>query len=258
MTDQTALAMLQWQIELGATEAICETPIDRYSEPAVAPKLKLTPNSNIQPVTEMPAIVEQSAPEVATLLAAKCDSLDALRNAIGTFELCALKKGARHTVFSDGQPSARVMVIGEAPGREEDRQGKPFVGEAGQLLDKMFGAIGMGRDHMGDTALYITNVMPWRPPQNRDPSLDEIQMMMPFLKRHIELVDPELLVLMGNTACNAVLGRTGITRLRGHWQDFMGRPVMPMFHPAFLLRDASRKKAAWEDLQTIQARLGDS
>ena len=256
MVDQTALAMLQWQIELGATEAICETPIDRYSEPAVAPKLKITPNSNIQPVTEMPSIVEQSAPEVASLMAAKCESLEDLRNAIGTFELCALKKGARHTVFSDGQPSARVMVIGEAPGREEDRQGKPFVGEAGQLLDKMFGAVGMGRDHVGETALYITNVMPWRPPQNRDPSLDEIQMMMPFLKRHIELVAPEILVLMGNTACNAVLGRTGITRLRGQWQEFMGLPVMPMFHPAFLLRDASRKKAAWEDLQSIQARLG--
>jgi len=256
MVDQTALAMLQWQIELGATEAICETPIDRYSEPAVAPKLKTTPNSNIQPVTEMPSIVEQSAPEVASLMAAKCESLEDLRNAIGTFELCALKKGARHTVFSDGQPSARVMVIGEAPGREEDRQGKPFVGEAGQLLDKMFGAVGMGRDHVGETALYITNVMPWRPPQNRDPSLDEIQMMMPFLKRHIELVAPEILVLMGNTACNAVLGRTGITRLRGQWQEFMGLPVMPMFHPAFLLRDASRKKAAWEDLQSIQARLG--
>ena len=256
MIDQSALAALEWQIEMGATEAICERPINRYEEPVKAPKLKITPESNIQPVTEMPPVIEQSAPEVAGLLAAQCDSLEALKDAIGTFELCALKKGARHTVFSDGQPSARVMVIGEAPGREEDRQGKPFVGDAGQLLDKMFNAIGLGRDHMGDTALYITNVMPWRPPQNRDPSLEEIQMMLPFLKRHIELVDPEMLVLMGNTACNAVLGRTGITRLRGQWQEFMGRPVMPMFHPAFLLRDASRKKAAWEDLQTIQARLG--
>ena len=255
MIDQTALAALAWQIELGADEAICDAPINRFEEPVEAPKLKLTPQSNIAPITEMPPVIEQSAPQVAELLAAKCDSLDALRDAMATFELCALKKGARHTVFSDGQPTARVMVIGEAPGREEDRQGKPFVGEAGLLLDKMFSAIGMGRDHMGDTALYITNVMPWRPPQNRDPNPDEIQIMMPFLKRHIELVDPEMLVLMGNTACNAILGRTGITRLRGNWQEFMGRPVMPMFHPAFLLRDPARKKPAWDDLQMIQARL---
>ena len=179
--DQNLLAALAWQIDLGADEAICDTPIDRFEEPVEAPKLKITPQSNIQPVKEMPAVVEQSAPEVARLLAEKCATLEDLRNAIGTFELCALKKGARNTVFADGQPSARVMVIGEAPGRDEDRIGRPFVGEAGQLLDKMFSAIGMGRDHMGETALYITNVMPWRPPQNRDPSQDEIQMMMPLV-----------------------------------------------------------------------------
>ena len=167
-----------------------------------------------------------------------------------------LKMGARNLVFFDGNPAARVMIIGEAPGRDEDMQGKPFVGRAGQLLDRMLAAIGMAR-HADDPAraVYITNVLPWRPPQNRDPTPEEIAMLLPFVQRHVELVDPELVVLMGNTSCQAGLGRRGITRLRGTWTQAYGRPALPMFHPAGLLRNPHNKRHAWADLLELQARL---
>ena len=148
------------------------------------------------------------------------------------------------------------MVIGEAPGAEEDRVGKPFVGRAGQLLDRMFAAIGMGRENpAADAALYITNILPWRPPQNRDPKPEEVAMMRPFVERHVDLVDPDLLILMGNHACQALLGKRGITRLRGTWTEALGRPALPMFHPAYLLRNPAMKREAWADLLDVQAKL---
>lgn len=255
------LAALSWQMDLGADEAIGDAPVDRYAlaaKPAVKAPVKLGPGSNLAPLEAAPVIpqVTQTAPDIARLMAEDCATLDALRNAMGTFEHCALKKGARNLVFADGNPAAKVMVIGEAPGRDEDLQGKPFVGRAGQLLDKMFAAIDLARTGEGDAALYITNVMPWRPPQNRDPEPDEIAMMLPFLARHVELAAPEVIVLMGNTACKAVLGRAGITRLRGQWTQGFDLPVMPMFHPAALLRDGLKKREAWADLLAIRERLG--
>ena len=150
------------------------------------------------------------------------------------------------------------MILGEAPGRDEDREGRPFVGRAGQLLDRMFDAIGLARTSSeARSALYITNVLPWRPPQNRDPKPEEIAMMMPFVERHIALVDPEVLVCMGNIACQAVLSRRGITRLRGQWNEVWGLPVIPMFHPAYLLRQGAEKRKAWADLLEVKARLKD-
>jgi len=183
-------------------------------------------------------------------------TLEALAAAQEAFAHCELKRGARNFVFADGNPLARVMVIGEGPGAEEDRQGKPFVGRSGQLLDRMFAAIGLSRGAPdAEAALYITNVVPWRPPQNRDPEAEELAMMRPFVERHIELAAPELIVLMGNPACASLLGRRGITRLRGKWHGFMDVPVMPMFHPSFLLRRPENKRAAWADLLTVKARL---
>ncbi|AZB61047.1 uracil-DNA glycosylase, partial [Cereibacter sphaeroides] len=183
-------------------------------------------------------------------------TLEALREAMAAYDHCDLKRGARNTVFSDGHPAARLMLIGEAPGREEDAAGRPFVGRAGQLLDRMFAAIGLSRTSPdAETALYITNVMPWRPPQNRDPSAEEVAMMTPFLARHVELAAPDLIVVTGNTACAALLGRTGITRLRGRWAEAWGRPVMPMCHPAYLLRNPEAKREAWADLLEVKARL---
>ncbi|MGB1208198.1 MAG: uracil-DNA glycosylase, partial [Paracoccaceae bacterium] len=149
-----------------------------------------------------------------------------------------------------------VMILGEAPGRDEDIQGKPFVGRAGQLLDRMLAAI--DRDRRADDpaqGVYISNVLPWRPPQNRDPRPDEIAMMMPFVERHVLLVDPKVLIVMGNIACQAVLGKRGITRLRGTWHQALGRPALPMFHPAFLLRQPHAKREAWADLLALRAHL---
>jgi len=149
-----------------------------------------------------------------------------------------------------------VMIIGEAPGRDEDRAGRPFVGRAGQLLDRMFAAIGMARDAPDPgRALYITNILPWRPPQNRKPERAEIAMLMPFIERHVALAAPEVIVLMGNTPCAGLLGREGITRLRGQWMRALERPVMPMFHPAYLLRNPAAKREAWADLLALQDQL---
>lgn len=151
------------------------------------------------------------------------------------------------------------MVIGEAPGRDEDLEGRPFVGKAGKLLDAMFAAIGMGRERPEpESALYITNVLPWRPPQNRDPEPAEIAMMLPFLTRHVELAAPDVLILMGNHACQALLGRKGITRMRGQWAEALNRPALPMFHPAYLLRNPAAKREAWADLLALQHRLRES
>ncbi|MGR3721472.1 MAG: uracil-DNA glycosylase, partial [Paracoccus sp. (in: a-proteobacteria)] len=172
------------------------------------------------------------------------------------FDGIELKKGARNFCFADGDPGARVMILGEAPGDEEDRQGRPFVGRAGQLLDRMFAAIGLSRTAVDAAqALYVVNVLTWRPPGNRDPSPDEILVSMPFVRRHVELAAPDLIVLMGNIPCQAALGRRGILRLRGQWVEAFGRPALPMTHPAYLLRNPAAKREAWADLLSLSATL---
>ncbi len=239
----TARALLEWQVELGATEAIGDMPVDRYGVPEKSAPLKAV----VAPVVED----EVDPVGVAKAAAARAGSLAALRTALEAFELCEMKKGARQLVFCDGVAGARVMIIGEAPGRDEDREGRPFVGRAGQLLDRMLAAIDLSRE----ASVYITNVMPWRPPQNRDPSKEEVAIMLPFLERHVALADPDFIVLMGNIACDAVLGRRGITRMRGTWVEAWGKPVLPMFHPAYLLRQAGAKREAWVDLLSLKAKL---
>lgn len=244
-------ALLEWQVELGATEAICDAPVDRYDVPAVVEKPK---TAAPVPMTMNASSDTVDAVAVATQAAAAARSLDELRAAVGQFDLCDLKKGARNLVFADGIPGARVMIVGEAPGRDEDLAGKPFVGKAGQLLDKMLAAINMGRD-CAEAPVYITNVLPWRPPQNRDPKPDEIAMMRPFLMRHIELAKPEVIMIVGNWSCQALLNKRGITRLRGHWTEVAGVPALPMFHPAYLLRSPEFKREAWADLLSLKERL---
>ncbi len=244
-----AKALLEWQIDLGADEAIGEVPVNRYDAP------KKQPKPQAAPVDSAPVAAPAFDPaDIARQAAASADSLEALQAAMAGFEHCELKKGARSLVFCDGVPGARVMIIGEAPGRDEDREGRPFVGRAGQLLDAMFAAIDHGRAEAAQP-IYITNVVPWRPPNNREPSPDEIAMMLPFLERHVALAKPEVLVLMGNVSCLAVLGQKGITRLRGNWTEAMGLPALPMFHPAYLLRQSAAKREAWADLLSLQARL---
>jgi DNA polymerase len=253
---ELALALLAWQVELGADEAICDAPVNRYAESVVAPTV--APRREGAPAVALPPdnAVGPDPVAAAQALAQAAPDLAALRAAMAGYDHCAMKQGARTLVFADGLPGARVLVLGEAPGREEDLTGRPFVGAAGQLLDLMLGAIGLDRAEMDpDRAVYITNVLPWRPPQNRDPSPAEIAMMRPFVERHIALARPQVLVLMGNHACDAVLGQRGILRLRGHWTEALGLPVLPMTHPSYLLRNPAAKREAWADLLSLRARL---
>jgi DNA polymerase len=249
-----ARAALEWQLEMGVTETISEAPINRFEQVAPPPKAGVAlgmqaPAVPVQPVAEFDPVAE------AEKMARAAQDLAGLQAAMSGYPHCDLRKGARNLVFCDGVPGARVMIVGEAPGRDEDRIGKPFVGRAGQLLDKMLNAIDLGRDRDVEQAVYITNVLPWRPPQNRDPKPDEIAMMLPFLKRHIALAKPEVLVVMGNISCQALLGKRGITRLRGQWAEAEGLPVIPMFHPAYLLRNPAAKREAWADLLDLRMRL---
>ena len=248
-----ALAALEWQMDLGVTEITCEDPVDRYTLP-----------DTVKPAASPAKAVPVAAPalglgavEMARTAAGAAESLDDLRAALTAFDGCELKRGAKNTVFADGNPAARVLILGEAPGREEDLEGRPFVGRAGRLLDQMFAAIGLSRASPDPAqALYITNVMPWRPPQNRDPSTEEIAMMRPFIERHIALIDPDVIVSMGNTPCLALLDTKGILKLRGIWSQALGKPVLPMTHPAYLLRNPIAKREAWADLLALKARLG--
>ena len=241
-------AALDWQIEAGVLDTIGEEPVDRYAAPAQPKRAAAAGAAPAQPAA--PARADPVAE--AQRMAAAAQDLAGLQAAMAAFDHCDLKRGARNLVFSDGVPGARVMIVGEAPGRDEDRQGKPFVGRAGQFLDRMLAAIGLSRD----SSVYITNVLPWRPPQNRDPLPAEIAMMRPFVARHVALAQPEFLVLMGNISCDAGLGKRGITRLRGSWAEAYDTPALPMFHPAYLLRQPHLKREAWADLLSLKARLG--
>lgn len=255
------LALLEWQMALGADEAIGDEPIDRYqllSEPVRAasfvPAIPASPFISVAAVT--PAEALSAAVADSRRLAAGANDLKGLAGVMASYPHCDLRQGARNLVFADGHPSARVMIIGEAPGREEDIEGRPFVGKAGQLLDRMFAAIGLSRDASDPAlAVYITNVLPWRPPSNRTPEPAEIAMLLPFLERHIALVDPAFIVLMGNTPCQALLGRAGITKLRGGWTEVLLKPALPMVHPAYLLRQPAAKREAWADLLSLKLRL---
>ena len=247
MSDRpSALATLRWLIEAGADEAIAETPQNRFAgaaRPAPAPE------------SREPAPSEDARD--ANALSRRSTSLHELKESMARFEGCALKDSATNLVFGDGNPDAGIMFIGEAPGAEEDRQGVPFVGVSGQLLDRMIGAIGLDR-----SSAYITNIVPWRPPENRKPSRAETAACLPFVERHIALVDPRVLVLVGGTAAAALLGTSeGITRLHGRWLSYRdeasGKAIdtMAIYHPAYLLRQSALKREAWRDLLAIKARL---
>ena len=279
--------LLAWGLAMGADEAIGDVAVDRFAEserraqalaakrqpapaaprPApVAPPVAVAPPAAGRQLD--PIILPKAAPaldgglaaaiEAARAAAAAADTLDALRDAVMAFDGCALKKTATNTVFADGVPQGGLMLIGEAPGADEDRLGKPFVGVSGQLLDRMLAAIGRSRQ----TDAYITNVLFWRPPGNRKPTESEIAICRPFVERHIALVRPRLLVLVGGTASAAMLpGSLGITRLRGQWLSLgvngLSEPVqaIAMYHPSFLLRSPERKREAWADLLSIKSRL---
>lgn len=249
---ETALALLEWQREMGVDEPMLDAPSDRYAAIA-APR---TPAPVASAAVQQPLLDDDPSAH-ATALAARATTLEELAAAMDSFDGLDIRKGARSFVFCDGNPRARVMIVGEAPGEDEDRAGRPFVGRAGRFLDRMMAAIGLTRDAVdAERAFYVTNVLPWRPPGNRRPEPAEIAAMVPFLARHVELAAPDLLILMGNAACLAALNREGILRLRGTWVQAFGLPAMPMTHPAYLLRTPIAKREAWADLLEISARLG--
>lgn len=277
MTDQAdisaaLLSALEWQIELGADEAISEEPLDRFVEvrPEAQPQARPDAGAGRESliaqqqargqVTPMvaPAVPEPAAPDPA-LLAGATANLQDLAKAMRDFDGTPLKAAARNFVFCDGLPGAHLMVVGEAPGQEEDRQGKPFVGRAGQLLDKMLAAIGLSRTETDPAkAAYITNILPWRPVGNRTPTPEEAALFLPFVIRHIQLAKPKVVLAMGNTPTKALLQTTtGIKRMRGQWVDHSetGLPLLPSFHPAYLLRQPADKKLAWADLIQIRKAL---
>ncbi len=250
--------LLEWYLTAGADEAIGEAPRDRYAEPKAAPEATAPPPAAPKgPPPRRPLAIAspENAAQSAGELAAASENLEALAQAMGRFEGCALKDTATNLVFGDGNASAPVMLVGEAPGADEDRQGLPFVGVSGQLLDRMLAAIGLDR-----TGAYITNILPWRPPGNRKPTTAEITSCLPFIERHIALVAPKVLVLVGGTAASALLERReGITKLRGRWLNYrrsgLEIDTMPIYHPAFLLRQPGLKREAWRDLLEIKIRL---
>ena len=289
--DLNSLSALAWLVEAGADEAIGETPVNRlvarapqasvpleggsnratgnYPSPKSAsqtsssaaprglnPQGEGTKRASVTPTSVLnPLASDNDHIGRAMEIAAACSSLAELKAALESFEGCSLKKSAINTVFADGNPDARILFIGEAPGFEEDKTGLPFVGKAGKLLDKMLAAIGLDR-----TTAYIINVLPWRPPENRNPEATEVAKCIPFMRRHIELHAPELIVLLGGSPLHHVLGHTeGILKTRGKWLQYhvAGRmiPVMPTLHPAYLLRQPAHKRLAWRDLLQVDDKV---
>jgi len=248
------LDALRLELEWGADEALLDAPQDRR---AATPVVTAQPTP---PKAKPPSLALPEGPADAARLAAGCDTLEALQAAMAAFTGCALRDTATQLVFADGNPEAKLLLVGEAPGAEEDRAGRPFVGPAGQLLDKMLASIGRDR---GNTR--IINVVPWRPPGNRKPEPAEVELCLPFITRHIELVDPAVLLLLGGASVSALLARTdSITRLRGGFIDYsssrLARPIpaMPTFHPAYLLRTPLAKREVWRDLLLVRQKLDAS
>jgi DNA polymerase len=275
ISEKSALELLRWYQAMGVDEAISETPLDwssladaRAMLPQPAPAAEkpavrsaparpaAPPPTPFSPPSQKPLHANLPASALAAReIAARAANLESLERALAEFDGCALKKTAKNLCFARGNPQARLMLIGEAPGRDEDLSGKPFVGRAGQLLDRMLAAISLTSDDV-----YITNVVYWRPPGNRTPTPHEVQACQPFLERQIELVGPELIVLLGGAAAKQMLAtEQGIMKLRGKWKsiEIAGKPVKTLatLHPAFLLRNPVSKRLAWRDLLTVQAAL---
>ena len=264
------IATLRWLIEMGADEAIAETAQNRLDGAKAKPKLEAAALPAAGPEPERasaPAILAPKAPfaaapapaaaveQSARTLAASARTLEELADALHAFDGCPLKYTATKLVFADGNPKAEVMLVGEAPGSDEDRDGRPFVGPSGQLLDRMMEAIGLRRAEN----FYLANTVYWRPPGNRSPTQAETAACLPFIQRQIELAGPKILVLVGGAAAKTLLNRPdGITRLRGRRFEYetqgLGGPIpaLATYHPAFLLRQPSQKREAWQDILTLR------
>ncbi|MBU4530137.1 MAG: uracil-DNA glycosylase [Hoeflea sp.] len=289
MTPQALAALLSFYADSGVEDLCEDAAIDRFEQSAALaqsrtqgkPQRELTgapassgqqgqrssapavrPGATVaaQPMTPAPQASQLTIPgeaafEDARALAASATTIAELRAALDGFTGCNLRHSAKTLVFADGNPDADVMFIGEAPGREEDIQGAPFVGRAGQLLDRMLSAIGLSRD-----TAYITNMIPWRPPGNRTPAPHEIELCRPFIERHVALAAPKIVVMLGNVASKSLLGTDkGILSLRGTWMEYLAGeariPALPTLHPAYLLRNPAQKRLVWADLLSLQERI---
>lgn len=285
----TPRQILQWYLEAGVDEAVGDQPLDRFAlsqaalsaaavssqsfRPSAAGSNRMesrgsspAPSAAFAPPPAQTAYAAPLSPALAAgrasaaHLAMECKTLDQLRATMEGYDGCPLKRTCQRTVFADGNPEARVMLIGEAPGADEDRTGLPFVGVSGKLLDRMLASIGLDRSNV-----YISNVVPWRPPANRKPEPTEVELCLPFIERHIELVDPDFLVLLGGASATALLARNdAISRLRGRWWDYasprLQRPIpaIATYHPAYLLRTPAHKRDAWRDFLTLKKRLDET
>ena len=255
MERKTVQALLDWYAAMGADEAVGEAPVDCF-----APAAPHASRPQAQAESALPLRVTATPPKTGSgpAAASSATTLAELEALVARFEGCALKKTATNVVFADGNPDSPLMLIGEAPGRDEDLQGKPFVGRAGQLLDRMLAAIGLVEDDA-----YITNTIYWRPPGNRTPTPEEVEACAPFLARQIELNAPDVLVLLGNAAAKSLLGvNEGIMRLRGKWLIYPSGDreiaTLAMLHPAYLLRNPEAKRLAWRDMLALKERLDET
>ncbi len=258
--------LLSFYLEAGVDCALTEEPVNRLADPDIAPPAREAapekPAARAMPAP-LPLLRADAPPAPDAAIASAREAartaptLDALRALLETFDGCSLRNTATRLVFADGNPQARVMFVGEAPGRDEDIEGLPFVGRSGKLLDRMISAIGLDR-----SSAYIANVIPWRPPGNRTPTPQETQICLPFVRRQIELVNPDVLVTLGNPSTQALLGtREGIMRTRGKWLEYDtgSRTIRAIatFHPAYLLRSPSYKRMSWQDLRAIAKVLAE-
>lgn len=246
--------LLQWYALMGVDEAVDDTPQDYFAKKPPQPSVVAPIHQQVAPMPRT-ATIAASTPHIAIdqarTLADKASTLEELREAVMGFDGCSLKKTATNTVFADGNPQGVVMVIGEAPGANEDKEGIPFCGASGQLLDKALASIGLDRA----TNLYITNNLFWRPPGNRRPTPEELAMCSPFVEKHIALIKPKLLILAGSTSATSILQKeVGVTQLRGKFFDYTNRyldhsiPALVTYHPSYLLRQPSQKKLVWQDM----------
>lgn len=259
LSNAELLSVLDWYRSAGVDLAVGEEPVDRFAQraPAAASAARAVPaaSSPDAGAAAAPAGPVGGNPSEARALAASAQSLEALRDILNGYNGCGLKFRATQLVFADGNPEARIMLIGEAPGAEEDRQGKPFVGRSGQLLDRMLGAIGLDR-----TRVYIVNTVPWRPPGNRTPTPEEMELCLPFLNRQVELVAPRLVLTLGGPAMQTVFKTSsGIIKMRGRWQNVSigahAVDALPTLHPAYLLRNPAAKQQAWRDLLSLRLKM---
>jgi DNA polymerase len=260
--EKSARDLLEFYVEAGADALLGEQAVDRFAteDAGLAARTPVPATARAEPAARIPSPLAPPAPDEATMAARdaakRAATLDELRTVLDRFEGCALKATATQLVFADGNPQARLMFVGEAPGRDEDIEGLPFVGRSGKLLDRMLAAIGLDR-----RSVYIANIVPWRPPGNRTPTPQESQICLPFISRQIELADPDILVCLGGPSAQTLLGiKEGITKTRGRWFTFnTGKReirAMPTFHPAFLLRSPLQKRFAWRDFLAIRKALG--